>query len=124
VFSKYPGYDAVQRKNSRHGFQIEKVHPKYRSELAFARDPGAPVVAFGAVLALILMIVTLKYVYRQYWFIWKEGEIQIVGWASSISLFEPEFNHWLRRFFYRAARRDKTLRQIKPEVQHGSLGHH
>jgi cytochrome c biogenesis protein len=119
LFQKRHSYDQAHRKLSRFNFSIDPKKPqapRLSGIFNFVKDPGIYVVASGAGLMLIALVMSLFFPFRRYWFVWAGGKIYVFGWSENQTIFRKRFEKVSQRWLNRLAQKDPTVKAIKFEV--------
>jgi hypothetical protein len=96
IFADFPDYDFAHRKKSAQHFTLHSVRNRSAAEIAVGREPGAPLLWGGLLLAAALFWVGLARPEERFWIRWddKAGthlNIQVLGWSARPTAFQPRF---------------------------------
>lgn len=112
VFKRYPDYDAIHRKRSRYVFKMDDVTRGRSVELIVVKDPGAYLVAAGAAIFALALLLALRRSHDRFWFVWNPSRVTLLASSHRPFLFPPKFVAMNERFRKKLLKADKSAKLV------------
>lgn len=96
IFSEFPGYDFAHRKKSAQHFTLQSVRDRTAAEIAIGREPGAPLLWGGLLLAAVLFWLGLSWPEERFRLRWNQEaggllNVEVLGWSARPQVFRDRF---------------------------------